>query len=210
MHVEGRNFQETSDFIQSLREVRRKFHKKNIVEKRARDDTLLDRVHSVLGSGNGHNVLMDKKSIRSLNRQSSNRSIGYRRSISVESGGGSTRTINSQFPGNLSNRSSDASKFTFPKKKLLPQDPKGGIMKSRFGSVANQSVGDEASEVGPSWQEELQPKIVILDEPEIILIGHTVAVGDAEKVEPEEDGLVFKFLEGTVVKVLIAVCTLYA
>jgi hypothetical protein len=105
MHVEGGNFEETSDYIQSLREMRRKFLQKNIVEKRARDDTMLDRVHSVLGSGNPHNIGMDKKSIRSFNRASSARPMGYKRSITLESPGVSPKNTQSQFTSNVSNRS---------------------------------------------------------------------------------------------------------
>jgi hypothetical protein len=83
-------------------------------------------------------------------------------------------------------------------------------MKSRFGSKARSSVGDEAIEIEPSWQEELRPEVVFADEPEILITDDSVALGDPEKVEPEEDGLVFKFLERRWVKVLIAVCTFYA
>lgn len=105
MHVEGGNFEETSDYIHSLREIRQKFRQKNIVEKRARDHTVLDRVNSVLGSGNPHSIGMDKKSIGGFNRASSARSIGYKRSITVEAPIGSFRNIKNSLPYNISDRS---------------------------------------------------------------------------------------------------------
>jgi hypothetical protein len=105
MHVEGGNFEEKSDYIHSLREIRQKFRQKNIVEKRARDHTVLDRVNSVLGSGNPHSIGMDKKGIRGFNRASSARSIGYKRSITVEAPIGSFRNIKNSLPYNISDRS---------------------------------------------------------------------------------------------------------